>query len=65
MFDQINLRPNAIYSIYSAMDKSFVLDCSQSNDPSKKFNACLWKSTGDLNQKFYLNKLPNGFYEII
>lgn len=65
MYDQVNLKPSTLYSIYTAMDRTFVLDCSQSNDPSKKSNACLWKYTGDQNQKFYLNRLPNGFFEII
>ncbi len=65
MLDQISLKLNNIYSIYTAMDKTFVLDCSQSDDPVKNFTACLWKYTGDANQKFIINRLPNGYYEII
>lgn len=62
--DEVTLNLNNIYSIYSGIDKTFVLDCSQNNDPTKKFTACLWKYSGDPNQKFKVNKLPNDFYEI-
>lgn len=65
MKNQVTLNLNNFYSVYSGLDKTFVLDCSQSNDPSKKFTACLWKYNGDPNQKFKINKLDNDYYEIL
>ena len=60
------LSPNTLYTIKSGLDHNFVLDCSQSNDPTKKLSACLWKNTGDQNQKFQISKRDNNsdFYII-
>jgi len=62
MKGQVTLNTNNLYSIYTAMDKTFVLDCSQNNDTTKKFTACLWKYNGDPNQRFRATKLPNDYY---
>lgn len=47
------------------MDKTYVLDCSLNEDPTKKYTACLWRFTGNPNQKFKVNKLHDDFYEIV
>lgn len=59
------LYPNQLYSISTAMDKTYVLDCSLSEDPARKYTGCLWRFTGDKNQKFLVNKIHDDFYEIV
>ncbi len=56
---------NQLYTISTAMDKTYVLDCSMNEDPSKKYTCCLWKFNGNPNQKFKINKLHDDYYEIV
>ena len=35
------------------------MDCSQSNDLTKKFTACLWTNNGDKNQRFIITRRDN------
>ena len=61
----MNINPTKLYSIKTAMDVNMVLDNSQNNDVNKKFTACLWKNTGDHNQKFRIIQQGNSEYYVI
>lgn len=65
MINQVTLLENRPYTISTALDKSFVLDCSQNDDLNKKYSACLWKRSNDLNQKFKVFRHHDNFYEIV